>query len=118
MESLTDHEEYEPYYFITYKYIKNCDFPVEEDMYQIPLKIIQNIAVNIADVVFEKDKKGRVHMHCIVQLKARPSLRQLALKGYSANIKQIYNLESLNGYLKKELERPIEQIKRLKEYLF
>lgn len=107
-----------PYYFITYKFVRKCDFEVDETTYTIPLEMIKKISDNIVRVTFEKDSKNRLHMHAIVQLKHRPALKTIALKGFSANIKQIYDEENLHRYLDKERNGPFVPLKRLVDYLF
>lgn len=109
----------DPYYFITYKYIRTAEnIEIGEGYYNIPLEIIKQQATEIKRIAFEHDSRKRLHMHVICQMKKRPSMRAMALKGYSVNIKYVFDEDKLNQYLNKEIDGKIDSTKKLKTYLF
>lgn len=111
-------EDCEPYFFITYKYIRKCDFVIDENMYVVPLEILKKACTDICRVTWEYDKRNILHLHTICRLKKRPSLRDIALKGFSVNIRHIYDLKMLTSYLNKEENGVIEPLNNLASYMF
>jgi len=111
-------DDCEPYFFITYKYIRKVDFEIDENMYVVPLDTLKKCCIDIARVTWEHDSKNKLHLHVICRMKKRPSLRELALKGFSVNIRYVYNRELLNQYLNKEQDGVILPLNNLNEYMF
>lgn len=75
-------------------------FPTIEDY--SPVLDMLNMSGKVTHFVYEEDKSGKLHIHGIALLPRDVRYTKLRLKGYTYNIKPIYNLEGWLAYLDKD----------------
>lgn len=92
-------------YGFTYKYnMKGAELVTEED-YQTILNRL-NSKGTVIDVQYEKDKKGRLHIHGVVEFKkSTPLFKSMCPFGFHSHFEEIYDIGGWQKYMYKDTFR-------------
>lgn len=87
------------YFGFTYKCMNIAD--PQEIHYEDVIARLNNKGI-VEDYVLEKDKKGRLHIHGVVQFDRTPLFSSLTKYGYAQKFEELYNTERWLKYIHKE----------------
>lgn len=88
------------YGFTFKKNLGKAEF-IDESDYEPILRNLNRVG-KVVDVIYEKDKKGRLHIHGIVTFTRSPLFRMLCPKYYHSYFEELYDQAGWNRYMMKD----------------
>lgn len=88
----------------TYGFTYKCNDKkiVDETDYQSILATLHKRG-HVIDVIYEKDKSGKLHIHGIVEFERRaPLFKTMCPKGFHSKFEELYDIEGWYRYLYKD----------------
>jgi len=88
-------------YGFTYKKVKNSGIGTDETDYSPILRKLNSIG-SILDMVYERDSKGIMHVHGLIEFNRCPYFKTLMFEGFAQKFEEIYDRERWLKYIHKD----------------